>query len=279
MAKLLVIGCASFDLLSLEQDGKKTQHSTVGGAGLYTALAARCAGADVTLFAPKPEKLEGDLQRVDAIIEWLGPTVPAEKMPRLEIVHHGSGRATLKYADWAAEQFLLETNLPHPLESYNAIHIAALSCAERQLQFLEYCRGQNHGKISVGTYAKLLVAEPETVKKLFDASDMFFMNENEAKLLFGPGKEPATAANKLLFVTRGERGVSVHAANWMKLVFGCSANEVDPTGAGDTFCGTVLGRMLEGESAIEAATKGVERAARCIESVGPAALLAPDEQL
>jgi sugar/nucleoside kinase (ribokinase family) len=279
MAKLLVIGCASFDVLSLEQDGKKTEHRTVGGAGLYTALAARCAGADVTLFAPKPEKLEGDLQRVDAMIDWLGPTVPAEKMPRLEIVHHGSGRATLKYADWDAEQFLLEKNLPHPLERYNVIHIAALSSAERQLQFLEYCRGQDCGKLSVGTYAKLLVAEPETLQKLFEAADMFFMNENEAKLLFGSDKEPATAANKLLFVTRGERGVSVHAANWKKSVFGCSATELDPTGAGDTFCGTVLGCMVKGESAIEAAGKGVEMAARCIESVGPAAMLAPSDQL
>lgn len=278
MAKLLVIGCASLDVLCLERDGKTAEHRTIGGAGLYTALAARYAGADVTLFAPKPEKLEGDLLRVDEIIEWLGPIVPVEKIPRLEIVHHGSGRATLKYADWGGEQFLLEENLPHPLERYNAIHIAALSSAKRQLQFLEYCRGQGAGKISVGTYAKLFVAERETVQNLFEAADMFFMNENEAQLLFGPDREPATAAKKLLFVTRGERGVSVHAANWQKLIFGCSATELDPTGAGDTFCGTVLGCMIGGESAIDAAIKGVEMAARCIESVGPAAMLAVGDQ-
>jgi hypothetical protein len=36
--------------------------------------------------------------------------------------------------------------------------------------------------------------------------------------------------------------------------------------------------MIGGESAIDAAIKGVEMAARCIESVGPAAMLAVGDQ-
>jgi len=274
MTKLLVIGCASFDVLHLEQNGEESEHHTVGGAGLYTALAASRAGADVTLYAPKPEQLTDEFLAVDKLINWIGPTVPVEKMPRLDIVHHGAGRATLNIADWAAERFLLEENLPHPIEQFKIIHIAALSSASRQLAFLEYCRRHGAHKVSVGTYAKLLYAESETVSKLFEAADIFFMNQNEADTLFGSAEQARTSTGKLLFVTHGERGATVHVAGWQQFIPGCNATEVDPTGAGDTFCGATLAGLLRGESAVEAAHSGVTLAASCIESVGPVALMA-----
>lgn len=53
MRDLLVIGTASLDTLRLL--GQKTVHSA-GGAGLYTALAAQHAGANVTVrTAPHPD--------------------------------------------------------------------------------------------------------------------------------------------------------------------------------------------------------------------------------
>jgi len=86
-----VIGCASLDVLHF---GRQTVTSA-GGAGLYTALAAHCAGAKAGLFAPLPDPVPDPLKpAVDRLI-WRGSTVPLDQLPRLEIAHPGGGRDTL----------------------------------------------------------------------------------------------------------------------------------------------------------------------------------------
>ena len=94
-----VIGTASLDVLHL---GEKTV-STVGGAGLYTALAAAKAGAAVVFCAPRPAPMPAALRPVAARVSWNGPVIAPDALPRLEIAHHGEGRATLLAASWGAE--------------------------------------------------------------------------------------------------------------------------------------------------------------------------------
>jgi ribokinase len=48
---------------------------------------------------------------------------------------------------------------------------------------------------------------------------------------------------------------------------------VDPTGAGDTFCGATLAGLARGQDPITAARHAATLAARKIEHVGPAFLL------
>jgi sugar/nucleoside kinase (ribokinase family) len=54
---------------------------------------------------------------------------------------------------------------------------------------------------------------------------------------------------------------------------GHSVVELDPTGAGDTFCGAVLAGLALGEEVEDAARAGVALAAEMIGAVGPARLL------
>ena len=68
---LLVIGGASLDVLHLS-NGQTVR--SAGGAGLYTALAAHCAGASVGMFAPKPEPMPDELQLAARRIAWIGPS-------------------------------------------------------------------------------------------------------------------------------------------------------------------------------------------------------------
>lgn len=72
--RILVIGCASLDTLHI---GGRTYH-TIGGAGLYTALAAHYAGAQAVLLGPKPDPIPPVLQPVAQRLTWLGPEVPLE---------------------------------------------------------------------------------------------------------------------------------------------------------------------------------------------------------
>ncbi|HOM43880.1 MAG TPA: PfkB family carbohydrate kinase, partial [Bacillota bacterium] len=59
---------------------------------------------------------------------------------------------------------------------------------------------------------------------------------------------------------------------------GSKADELDPSGAGDTFCGAVLAELAKGAHPVMAARKAVVLAARMIECVGPAELLKNEPQ-
>jgi ribokinase len=275
MIDVFVIGTASLDVLHLA-DGRTVQ--TVGGAGLYTALAAYRAGARAGLFAPKPEPLPEPFRPVAKRLVWLGPIISPDRLPRLEIEHHGSGRATLLAASWGAEADLLPHTMPPAVAEAAIIHIAALSSAQRQLDFLEALREQcrSDGQkplISVGTYARLVYNDTDGVRRLFALADLFFMNENEANGLFGSVAQAQTRPDARLFITLDAQGSLVIEGNRAMHVPGQPAAEVDPTGAGDTFCGAVLAGLARGETALTAAQIAVKLAAQTVSSVGPGALI------
>jgi len=272
--RILVIGCASLDTLHI---GGQTYH-TIGGAGLYTALAAHYAGACAALLGPKPNPMPPILQPVAQRLIWFGPEVPPDDLPRLEIAHHGEGRATLMGASWGAEARLTVDDLPADLSEFAVVHIAALSSAQKMLDFLRTCRARRAPRISAGTYYRIVQREPATVRAIFEQADLFFMNENEAIGLWGSLRVAGRIAtrtrdNALLFITFDRRGAIVVAGDQATPLPADPAVEVDPTGAGDTFCGATLAGLARGEDALTAARNAATLAARKIEHVGPAFLL------
>lgn len=296
MPQLLIVGVASLDVLHV---GRRIKH-TAGGAGMYTALAAWRAskagvretrsvgttvppspaegtsartGARATLLAPRPHPLPAALAPVAERVTWLGPVISPGELTRLEIAHHGGGKATLLKAEWGAEQRLTIADLPNDLCSFEFVHIAALSSAQRQLEFLRACRERGARRISAGTYARLVYGETDHVRSLFHEANLFFMNENEANGLFGSVERAYTEAGKLLFVTLAERGAVVIEGQRVTQVPAPTAREVDPTGAGDVFCGATLAMLAQGQAAVTAARRGVALASSTIEHLGPAGLL------
>jgi sugar/nucleoside kinase (ribokinase family) len=210
---------------------------------------------------------------------WVGPLIPPEQLPRLEIAHHGGGQATLVKASWGAEAHLTPALLPPELWSASIVHIAALSSAQRQLDFLtalKYRPGVLNSPrplISVGTYARLVYSNAEQVSQLFAQADLLFMNENEANGLFGGVEQARTRPGVWLFVTLGQHGALVITEERVTHLPGRPAVELDPTGAGDTFCGATLAGLAAGLSPIAAAEQGISLAAEMIGAVGPAVLL------
>jgi len=126
----------------------------------------------------------------------------------------------------------------------------------------------------VGTYARLVYGDTERVRQLFELADLFFMNENEANGLFGSVDKARTRPNALLFVTLGQAGALVIEGAEVTHIPGQPANELDPTGAGDTFCGATLAALVQGETPPRAARRAVRLAAQVVSGVGPEALLA-----
>ncbi|MCB0195341.1 MAG: hypothetical protein KDJ65_25565 [Anaerolineae bacterium] len=268
---IFVIGTASQDTVHLA-DGRLAK--SAGGAALYTALAAARSKATTGLFAPKPQPIPDILQPISERVTWVGPIIDPEHLPRLEIAHHGGGRATLIDASWGAEDQLIPKALPSKLLDTKTVHIAALSSAQRQFDFAQALQQHpNPPLISAGTYARLVYQETDDVHRLFALANLFFMNENEAKGLFGSIEQAKTRPGALLFVTLDAEGVLVIEGSQVTHVLGHPVPEVDPTGAGDTFCGATLAGLAQGLSPIAAAQQAVKLAAQTVEAVGPAALL------
>ena len=268
-----VIGTASFDILHVAD---RVYH-TIGGAGLYTALAAHRVGAYTHFMAPRPEPLPRLFVPVSERLHWTGPVVAPDALPRLEIVHHGQGRATLLNASWGAEAELTPSAVSLDQQQMAIIHIAALSSAPRQLAFVQAIRASAKAaspRISVGTYARLVEHEPEVVRRLLRLADCFFMNANEAQGLFGTMDRAQTRPEALLCVTLGDQGVLVIEGDRVTHVPAHAVDERDPTGAGDTFCGATLAGLAMGLTPLAAAERAVEWAARTVSDIGPAALLA-----
>ncbi|MBS1989642.1 MAG: carbohydrate kinase family protein [Cyanobacteria bacterium SZAS LIN-3] len=284
MGSILVIGCVSLDTIHLEQSGQRETFKTIGGAGLFTALAAAKSGAQVTLYAPKPQPMPALLSPIETMLSWQGPTVAPENMPTLEIIHHGGGRATLLGASWGPEQMLTLKNLDQLLhdeinkeKTFAAVHVAALSSAGRQLEFIKHWRNCDTGALlSAGTYARAINNDKQAVLDLIRNCDIFFMNSNEAGLLSSEGessgqKKIIPAPGQTIFITDGENGATILSDTFnesTRHIAATAADEQDPTGAGDTFCGATLASIVQGMGVIQSAQAGANLAAKIIEKPG-----------
>jgi sugar/nucleoside kinase (ribokinase family) len=175
-------------------------------------------------------------------------------------------------ASWGAEKKLVPTQLPPVVKKAHTVHIAALSSAERQLAFLTVLK-KSEVKISVGTYARLVFNSTRPVRELFEQADFFFMNQNEARGLFGQVDNIRPPNDAIVFVTLDAEGALVIQGNRVSHVPGQPVEELDPTGAGDTFCGAVLAALDAGLSPLDATRTAVELAAKTVAVPGPSALL------
>ena len=79
MSSLLVIGEATFDRLYFSAavvDG-------IGGAGMYTTMAAKRCGVHAAMFGLRPDPCPEEMRPIaERLSEWLGLAVSPEKLPR-----------------------------------------------------------------------------------------------------------------------------------------------------------------------------------------------------
>jgi ribokinase len=272
MNRLLVIGGASFDVLQFEDRTVEC----AGGAGMYTAMAARRAGAQVSLFGPRPDPCPKRLKHVAGhLSEWLGPHIPPEQTPQFEISYREGKTEYLKMSV-DAEKMLSPTMLPADLSKYDLVHVTPLGDALEQLPFIQACRQRGAKQISAGTGLFIVDQHPGAVRRVIEQTDYFFMNIKEAKALFGSIETTNTKPGKVIYVTLGAQGACIIQGDASFLIPAVSTNELDPTGAGDTFCGATLANLLQKEHPIMAARHAVTLAAEMIAHVGPTALLSED---
>lgn len=269
MSKILIVGGATFDTLHFFGQ----THHLPGGAGLYTALAARRCGADAGIFAPHPYPMPASLQPVADRLSWLGPQVTPDEIPRMEIEHNEKGTTYLN-ADSGAEATLDPAQLPADLSSYSAIHVIGLGSISRQLSFLQACRQRRAPFLSAGANLHGFHSDPQRTQAILDIADALFLNEPEGIALFGSVEAAQAKPGKLIFLTLGEKGVKVIQGSVVTHLPTVPVEPVDPTGAGDTLCGGTLAFLAQGYHPIEATRRAMPQAAETVGAVGINALLA-----
>lgn len=276
-ARLLVVGGASLDVLHVR--GRGPVHS-IGGAGLYTALAAARTGVEVTMLAPVPRPMPEAFAGIAGLIRWVGPVVSPDALPRFEIAYDDQGEVAHFDQHLGAEPDLTPDLLdtddvrgPHGSLPPLASCVPFLD-ADLQRVFVHELLARGC-VVATNTYGLAARTHTERVRGTSMLADAFFCNAVEAGVLFGDLAAAPGPVGAVRFVTLGGAGAVVQRDDRLDHVPAPRVAVVDPTGAGDTFCGTVLGRLAQGDHPVQAARAAVVAAAGTVQDVGPAALLRP----
>ena len=265
---ILVIGGASVDRVRAAGEPR----TTPGGAALFTALAARQAGADARMFGFRPSPLPELFAEPAALVPWDGPACNLADLPHFEIVYEKDGNARLVAADWGTEETLDPDMIDDRLLDASIIHIAAIHAPELQMRFVKALRKRCNARLSAGTYGYMARRAPDTVRALMESVDLFFMNEFEEKLVFGD-EGPTVRPGQILIVTRGARGSDVWQGDHCSRVPILPSTPIDLTGAGDSVCGGTLAGLIRGLHPTQAVLLGSAVASSTIEEPGMNALL------
>ena len=178
------------------------------------------------------------------------------------------------------------------LKNSKVFHVGSLSLTDEPARSATYEAvrfAKEHGvTISYDpNYRDPLWESEETAKELMKSiipfADMMKISDEETDLLT-PYKEPEQAAKYLLSqgvrvvgVTLGAEGVLVASKDGMTIVPGFKSNVVDTTGAGDSFWGSFVAKLIEmdvnlntvsTEQLVEAARFGNAVASLCVEKRG-----------
>jgi ribokinase len=122
--------------------------------------------------------------------------------------------------------------------------------------------------------------DPETALPLVELVDILIVNEGEARALAGLADQTGSATPEQMIqelqrlgpdgvvITLGSQGViGRHGANGFRHR-SPRVQVVDSTGAGDTFCGAMVARLMDGAELSEAAHYGVHAGALAVTKMG-----------
>ena len=122
---------------------------------------------------------------------------------------------------------------------------------QQQLTWLKFLRESGRGPvISVDTFERFVITEPEASRETCDLADLIFINEHESRILYGEGTHPKAPA----IVKRGAAGADYIADGEVRHVPAPAVRRKDTTGAGEILAGVFLALHTRGLAEIPALT-------------------------
>lgn len=262
-------------------DGR-TAMGMLGGGGPQTAFGMRLWAESVGLVGG----VGADLP--DEALAWLAAAgidtgglrhSPQWPTPRAWQVCEADGRRTqvwrIKGPAIGAQLGRSVANLPASYQNAVAVHLGAHP-EEPDLEFIRALRKRG-ATVSVEPFrAALRPMDEAQVGALVSAGQIFSPNEAEAISLVGPGhpqqlvERLVAAGAEVVALRLGERGALVQHAvtgeSWQIPAYPTTV--VDPTGAGNAFCGGFLAGWLNSGDLRQAGLCGVVAASFLVEQVG-----------
>jgi sugar/nucleoside kinase (ribokinase family) len=272
---ILIVGSMAFDDLELPTGAAR---DVVGGSATYAAISA-------SLLAPV---------RIVAVV---GDDFPAPVLERLGgrgIDTGGVERAAGKTFRWAgrysqnlASRTTLDTQLnvfadfrPKLPESYRASPIVLLGNIHPALQLEVLGQTRSPRFVAADTMNFWIEGERNALGEVLSRIDALVINDEELRQLAGEHNvlRAARAVRKLgpkwLIVKRGEYGAMLFDdhGTFFAPAFPLET-EIDPTGAGDTFAGALLGHLAQApkvdhEALRRALMFAAAVASFCVEDIG-----------
>ncbi|MEN9956750.1 MAG: hypothetical protein RIR46_358 [Actinomycetota bacterium] len=250
-AKLLVIGDVIDDIIVVPEhairpntDTNARIEKTLGGSAANVAAWAASSGASVTFLGCVGRD---DLARNESNFAAAGVSARLQTSDRatgsIVVLVDGDSRSML--TDRGANQDLNLEAIDGELADAEIVYLSGYALlgktTESVLGLIE--RAHAHGAlvaVDPGSTGYIDDYGVERYRELLKHVDVCFPNLEEAELLRLEGQLP------LLVITDGERGATAWLINGAELkLAGLSVDSVDPTGAGDAFCGAFLAEFAE----------------------------------
>jgi sugar/nucleoside kinase (ribokinase family) len=283
---VLVVGSIAFD--DLEMPSGKFEN-VLGGAATYSSIAA-------SLLAP--------VRLVGIIGDDFGET-HLEGMRRRGIDTEGVERVRGKTFRWRgryssdlSSRETLDTQLnvfesfrPKIPPSYRTSPFVLLGNIHPRLQIEVLDQVERPRLVAADTMNFWISGEPAALSAMLKRIDLLMINDEEARQLSGIQNISKAAADirkrgpSKLIIKRGEHGALLFDSSGVFFIPGYPLEEVhDPTGAGDTFAGGLLGYLAR-SGVSDAAPHTLRRAmffasalaSFCVEDIGPRRLMAITE--
>lgn len=277
---VVIVGSMALDDLELPTTSAK---NVLGGAATYASLAA-------SLFAPA---------RVVAIVGEDFADRDLDILQKRKVDTDGIERGKGKTFRWAGRydanlcsRTTLDTQLnvfaefrPKLPKHYRNSEFLLLANIHPDLQ-LEVLDQVERPKLTFADTMNFWIeGQPEALAKVLERVDVLVINDEEARQLSGTYALPKAArailqhGPKQLIIKRGEHGALLVDQTGMFWVPAVPLDEVvDPTGAGDTFAGAMVGYLamtgdLSPMGLRRAVFVGTAVASFCVQAVGTAKLL------
>ncbi|NBW73957.1 MAG: carbohydrate kinase family protein [Microbacteriaceae bacterium] len=271
--RVLVLGDVIDDIIVVPKNQLRPNTDTVakisqtlGGSAGNIASWASYAGADVTFIGCVNEK---DLARVTDQFALYGVKVnlqtSSKETGKLVSIVEGSSRTML--TDRAAN-FDLDFNLISDsyLEKFGFVFLSGYCIFEKEIADVVKFLGRVKDlgikvMIDPGSAGFIRDYGISDFSKAISLADVYLPNEDEFELV-GP-------VAKTTIVTKGEAGVDLYEHGELVESFEIQPIQaIDPTGAGDSFSGTVLAQLANDKSFREAINLAISNAAKAVLTIG-----------
>ncbi len=280
---LLVVGSMAFD--EIETPFGKSGR-IIGGAGLYIALSAAYHTRPVNLVSvigeDFPEQTLETLRQRGIDIAGV-----ERKTGRKTFYWKGRYHIDLNTRDSLVTELNVlgdfNPRLPDHFRNPDYVMLGNLS-PQVQLSVIDQLP-QRPRLVALDTMNFWIESTPEDLRKVIGKVDIIIINDEEARML---GQTPSLvkAAQRILhmgpeyvIIKKGEHGALLFSENEVFVAPGLPIEEVfDPTGAGDSFAGGLMGHVARTndtsfDNLKRAVIVGSAMASFCIEKFGPQRLL------